>query len=94
MTRMLASVCNLEEAIRILPCGVDIIDIKDPAHGALGAVDPAVLNMIVKTVNNRVITSATIGDLPMQAPGIAAGIDKVLNGGVFFPGAFPQMLCI
>lgn len=81
MTRMLASVSNLEEAIRILPCGVDIIDIKDPARGALGAVDPGILRIIVKSIDSRVITSATIGDLPMQAPVIAAGIDKVLNSG-------------
>lgn len=81
MTRMLASVSNLEEALSILPCGVDILDIKDPARGALGAVNPAVLNMIVKTIDRRVITSATIGDLPMQAPVIAAGIDTVINGG-------------
>ena len=37
MTGMLASVRNLEEAKIVWHGGVDIIDIKEPNHGALGA---------------------------------------------------------
>ena len=37
MTRMLASVATLQEARLAAECGVDIIDLKNPAAGALGA---------------------------------------------------------
>ena len=39
MTRMLASVCTIKEAQIVLREGVDIIDLKDPKSGALGALD-------------------------------------------------------
>jgi (5-formylfuran-3-yl)methyl phosphate synthase len=80
-TKMLASVKNLEEAVSILSTGVDIIDIKDPVSGALGAVEPGLLQLIIKKIAGQVITSATIGDLPMQITKIASGIDKVLHAG-------------
>ena len=37
MTRMLASVATLQEARLAAECGVDIIDLKNPSTGALGA---------------------------------------------------------
>ena len=39
-TRVLASVRSLEEARIALDAGVDINDLKAPARGALGAVEP------------------------------------------------------
>ena len=41
MTLFLASVRDVAEAETALLAGADIIDLKDPAQGALGAVDPA-----------------------------------------------------
>ncbi len=38
MTRMLASVANSAEAQVVLQLGADLIDLKDPARGALGAI--------------------------------------------------------
>ncbi|TIQ75182.1 MAG: dihydroneopterin aldolase, partial [Mesorhizobium sp.] len=38
MTRMLASVTGVDEAEIALSGGVDIVDLKDPKAGALGAV--------------------------------------------------------
>ncbi len=38
MTRMLASVANAAEADVVLRHGADVIDLKDPGRGALGAV--------------------------------------------------------
>ena len=38
MTGMLASVRNLKEAEMVCRGGTDIVDIKEPRHGALGAV--------------------------------------------------------
>ena len=37
MTQLLVSVKNVEETFIALDAGVDIIDLKDPANGALGA---------------------------------------------------------
>lgn len=66
----------------MLAAGADIIDIKDPARGALGAVEPQVMHAIVKSVAGRTMTSATIGDLPMEAPRIAHAVDSVMSAGV------------
>ena len=38
MTRMLASVADAAEAEAVLQLGADIVDLKDPRRGALGAV--------------------------------------------------------
>ena len=40
MTRLLASVRDGAEAADALAAGAEIIDFKDPAHGALGALPP------------------------------------------------------
>ncbi|HEV7911681.1 MAG TPA: (5-formylfuran-3-yl)methyl phosphate synthase, partial [Methylocella sp.] len=44
---MLASVTNPAEAEAVRAGGADIIDLKDPAKGALGALDAAVAADIV-----------------------------------------------
>ena len=82
MTRMLASVANFREAQSLLSVGVDILDIKEPRQGALGAVDTRTVKEIVNHVAGRTPTSATIGDLPMQADRIAAGIAQMRTTGV------------
>jgi FolB domain-containing protein len=62
MTLMLASVTGAAEAEAVLAGGVDIVDLKDPAKGALGALDVEVVADIVRTVAKRRPVSATIGD--------------------------------
>ena len=81
-TRFLASVSNLEEAATILAAGADIIDIKDPGKGALGAVQPVVVKQIVKYISGQVMNSATIGDLPMEATCISNAIGNMQATGV------------
>jgi (5-formylfuran-3-yl)methyl phosphate synthase len=96
MTLFLASVRDVAEAEIALLAGADIIDLKDPAQGALGAVDPATARSVVDVIAGRVPVSATIGDLPMQAEAIrgavleraACGVDYVKLG--LFPGGDPQ----
>jgi (5-formylfuran-3-yl)methyl phosphate synthase len=91
MTKMLASVNSVEEALLVLQENVDIIDLKQPALGALGALPLAVVREIVATIAKRRPVSATIGDLPMQAKLIfnaaqtmaATGVDYIKIG--FFP---------
>lgn len=88
---MLASVTSVREAELAHAGGADIIDCKDPARGALGALDLRTVAAIRARLPNAVI-SATIGDLPAQAdvllPAALAmattGVDYVKVG--FFPG--------
>ncbi len=68
MTAMLASVRTLDEALLALAGGADIIDLKDPARGALGALDQATARNIVAAIGGRAPVSATIGDLPSMVP--------------------------
>lgn len=71
MPQLLISVTSVKEAETALQCGADIIDLKDPKHGALGALPLRVINQITSFVHaqpkpHRKMVSATIGDLPMQ----------------------------
>jgi len=79
---MLASVSNVIEAEIVLYAGVDIIDIKDPGKGVLGAVRHNIVNDIVNKIAGRCLTSATIGDLPMHAECIADAISAMAETGV------------
>jgi uncharacterized protein (UPF0264 family) len=91
MTGMLASVTSLEEALLVLCADVDIIDLKQPASGALGALDIDLVKQIVAGINERCPVSATIGDLPMQPDLVfnaaktmsETGVDYIKIG--FFP---------
>jgi len=92
MTGMLASVNSLTEAMLVLGAGVDIIDLKQPALGALGALDMATVKQIVAEVAGRCPISATIGDLPMQPDPVFDAVKAMAETGVdylkigFFPG--------
>ena len=59
MTQLLVSVKNSEEAMLVLAAGVDIIDLKDPSMGALGALDLAATKEIVCLVNGQKQLCAT-----------------------------------
>ncbi len=74
MTKMLASVTSVAEAELALALGADIIDLKNPKDGALGALPLATIRDIVRFVDHRRMTSATIGDVP-EAP--AEIIEKI-----------------
>jgi dihydroneopterin aldolase len=65
MTLFLASVRDAAEAEMALACGADIIDLKDPSQGALGAVSLDAIASTVRCVAGRAPVSATIGDLPL-----------------------------
>ncbi|MGE0386447.1 MAG: (5-formylfuran-3-yl)methyl phosphate synthase [Gammaproteobacteria bacterium] len=64
MTALLASVRSAAEARIALAAGADVIDLKDPAAGALGALSGAEVVAAVAAVAGRVPVSATIGDDP------------------------------
>lgn len=62
--RLLVSVVSAQEARRALVGGADIIDVKDPAEGALGAPSPRILAEVVREVGMEAPVSAALGDLP------------------------------
>ena len=93
---MLASVTGPDEAEIALAGGADIIDLKNPSRGALGAVDPALVRAAVERVAGRRPCSAVTGDLPMEPGTIRAAVDAMAATGVefvklgVFPGADPE----
>ena len=62
MTQLLISVKNMQETQLALEAGVDMIDLKDPNIGALSALDLNTSIAIVKLVNGKKLTSATVGE--------------------------------
>jgi dihydroneopterin aldolase len=93
MTGLLASVASVDEAVVALEGGADLVDLKDPAAGTLGAWSIAAIRRAVGAIAGRRPLSATIGDgiadadyLALRtAATAAAGVDFVKVG--FFPGA-------
>ncbi len=93
MTRLLASVRDGAEATDALAAGADIVDFKDPAHGALGALPPEEIGRGMAIVAGRALTSATAGDWPLEPRALveaarrigATGVDYVKLG--LLPGA-------
>ncbi|WP_428353735.1 (5-formylfuran-3-yl)methyl phosphate synthase [Methyloprofundus sp.] len=91
MSRMLASVNSLEEALIARQLDVDIIDLKQPALGALGALQTKQVKTIVTQLRCSKPVSATVGDLPMQADIIFNAVKAMADTGVdyikigFFP---------
>lgn len=82
MTGMLASVTCVNEAKMVLNAGVDIIDIKNPHEGALGAQTINVVKDIVGFVNREVLTSATVGDIDSNEPELLNVILNMAETGV------------
>ncbi|MGN6169609.1 MAG: (5-formylfuran-3-yl)methyl phosphate synthase [Solirubrobacteraceae bacterium] len=62
--RLLVSIVSPEEATRALAGGADIIDVKDPLEGALGAPSPGVVSEVVGAVGTAAPVSVALGDLP------------------------------
>jgi (5-formylfuran-3-yl)methyl phosphate synthase len=69
--RLLVSVTDAHEARVAVEGGVDIVDVKNPAEGSLGAPGPGVIERVRRVVPPERPVSAAIGDLP-NLPGTAA----------------------
>lgn len=86
MLKLLVSVTDIEEAQIALSNGADIIDLKDPTQGALGALPLPVSKKIVADIRisefHNAWISATIGDLPMDPELICQQVELVRAPGV------------
>lgn len=63
MTHLLVSVRTLEEALLAADAGVDLIDVKEPARGALGFADAEVRRAIGQRLGQQHCLSAACGEL-------------------------------
>src|SRR4051812_31622535 len=60
---LLVSVRSAAEALSSLAGGADVIDVKEPKYGSLGAADHETIAAIVRVVGGRVPVSAAMGEL-------------------------------
>ena len=69
MTGFLASVSSVEEARLVRSLGADVIDLKDPARGALGALDEDSVRAIASLPDSNTMLSAHY----RRPPGLCRG---------------------
>jgi (5-formylfuran-3-yl)methyl phosphate synthase len=84
MTRLLASVIDEQELAVAIAAGVDIIDLKNPQAGALGALPLTLIRHLVTVCGGRCPVSATVGDLPPEPMQLRAAIAQTASTGVDF----------
>jgi len=85
MSMMLASVRSLDEALIALDGGADLVDLKEPSRGALGALDHAAVRVCVQAIGGRRPVSATIGDIPSMDPLLMTdAVERMAATGVDF----------
>ena len=82
MTGFLASVSSMHEAELVRSLGADVIDLKNPDRGALGAVDLDTAQSIAAMIGHGATLSATIGDLPLYAPDLETAVGSMHATGV------------
>ena len=89
--RLLVSVRDVHEAMDAIGGGADVIDVKEPSRGALGAADPLVARAIARYVDARKPVSIVLGDVTDACEAVAlaavagesgASMIKVGLGGV------------
>ena len=82
--RLLVSVVSAEEARRAITGGADIVDVKDPAEGALGAPAPRVVSEVARAVGTAGPVSVALGDLPdLPHTAALAARGAALSGAAF-----------
>jgi uncharacterized protein (UPF0264 family) len=69
--KLLVSVVDVGEARAAAAAGADIVDVKNPSEGSLGAPSPAVIAGVRAAIPGELPVSAAIGDMP-NLPGTAA----------------------
>ena len=82
MTKLLASVRSPGEALMALAGGADIIDLKEPAGGALGRLPDATIAAILRAIGGHRPTSATIGDMALAPAPVVGAVGRMAATGV------------
>lgn len=82
MSKLLASVIDHQEMELAIHAGADIIDLKNPHSGALGALPIETINSLVLQCRHRCPVSATVGDLPAEPAQLTQAIGRTARCGV------------
>lgn len=82
MTQLLVSVKNIEEALLAREAGVDLIDLKDPMVGALGALDIHMTRKIIGKLGGGTPISATVGEAHESVAALMSDIQLYSSAGV------------
>lgn len=97
--QLLVSAINLEEAKQATLGGADILDVKNPKEGSLGANFPWIIREICDYANNQIIVSTTIGDVPykpgtvsLAALGSAVSGSNYIKVGLYGPKNYEESL--
>ena len=78
---LLVSAINLKEAEEATLGGADILDVKNPKEGSLGANFPWIIKEISDYAKNNIIVSTTIGDVPYKPGTVAlAALGSAVSG--------------
>ncbi|HEY1601518.1 MAG TPA: (5-formylfuran-3-yl)methyl phosphate synthase [Pirellulales bacterium] len=78
-TGLLVSVRDRKEASDALQAGADLIDLKEPRHGPLGAVDSAVMHDALHMVEGRVPVSVALGELTDVTAAMIADVPRGIS---------------
>lgn len=82
---LLVSVRNEAEALTALSAGAEVIDVKEPNHGSLGAADSATIAAVVRSIDGRAIVTAAMGELiDVVGPGPLSKLAPVPTGVALF----------
>jgi uncharacterized protein (UPF0264 family) len=82
--RLLVSVVDAPEARIAAAAGADVIDVKDPARGALGEAAPHVVRAVREATPAHLPVSAALGDGPFTPAGAAARARGAAASGAAF----------
>ncbi len=78
---LLVSPQNLEEGKKVIEGGADIIDVKNPPEGSLGANFPWVIREIKNITPDGILVSATVGDVPYKPGTVSlAAVGAAVSG--------------
>lgn len=80
--KLLISPINRKEAIEAVKGGADIIDIKNPNEGSLGANFPWIITDVLNYIPKNIETSCTIGEMPMLPGSISLAARGAASIGV------------
>ncbi len=96
---LLVSAINLNEAKEAKIGGADILDVKNPKEGSLGANFPWVIREISDYANGEIIVSTTIGDVPykpgtvsLAALGCAVSGSNYVKVGLYGPKNYDEAM--
>ncbi|MDD3455273.1 MAG: (5-formylfuran-3-yl)methyl phosphate synthase, partial [Methanobacteriales archaeon] len=78
---LLVSPINTKEAIEAIKGGADIIDVKNPREGSLGASFPWIIREIRRITPDNMLVSATLGDVPYKPGTVSLAALGALTAG-------------